>query len=907
MARLALVLLICPLALPQQPPAGEIKLEVKDSSGGAMKASGQLVNLATSARQSFQTDGAGRYTLTGLPFGRYRLEVSKDGFTTRSSVVDVDSPVPITQSFNMAVGVSSFAVRVVGTTPLAGLDRSTGEIAAPVQAATLRDIEASGALDLSDFLNRRLNGVYLNEVQGNPLQPDLNYRGYTASPLLGTPQGISVYMDGVRLNQPFADVVSWDLIPRIAISEVALIPGSNPLFGLNTLGGALSLRIKNGLDHPGTALQLSGGSFGRKVADFEHGGASVKGFNWYVAGNLFFEDGWRDDSRSNVRQLFGKLGWQRKQTALGLALSFANNSLVGNALQEQRLLARDYTSIYTKSDITDHRAPMLVLNGRHNLSSSLALSGNAYFRYIRARTLSGDINQGSLDQSMYQPSAAERAALAAAGYTGVPTAGANAANTPFPFWRCIGNALLRDEPGEKCNGLLNRGGTQQRNYGLSGQLSWFALARGRANQFTAGGAYDGNSIGFSQSTELGYLNPDRSITGVRVFADGVTGGNINGEPYDTRVELSSRVHTTSVYVTDTLSGRAWNLTLSGRYNRTALDNRDRIQPLSSAGSLTGTHSFQRFNPAIGFTAQPTRSVNLYAGYTEGSRAPTSIELGCADPQSPCKLPNALAGDPPLAQVVTRTVETGVRGGAETAVRWSAGWFRGENRNDILFVSSPQTGFGYFKNFGKTLRQGLELDLSGRVGRVNLGGGYTLLRATFESPEEVNGTGNSANAAARRGIKGLESVIEIEPGNRIPLIPSQMAKAYADIQVTSKLLVDIGVVGISSSYARGNENNQHRPDGTIYIGLGKSPGYAVANLGVRYQVHRRLQLFVHLNNLFDRRYYTGAQLGPTGFTASGSFIARPFPAASNGEYPIQQATFYAPGAPRGAWGGIRIRF
>ena len=116
----------------------------------------------------------------------------------------------------------------------------------PVQAANRRDIENSGALDLSDFLNKRLNGVHVNEIQGNPYQPDINYRGYTASPLLGTPQGVSVYMDGVRLNQPFGDVVSWDLIPRIAISEVALMPGSNPLFGLNTLGGAISLQTKDG-------------------------------------------------------------------------------------------------------------------------------------------------------------------------------------------------------------------------------------------------------------------------------------------------------------------------------------------------------------------------------------------------------------------------------------------------------------------------------------------------------------------------------------------------------------------------------------------------------------------------------------------------------------------------------------
>ena len=86
-------------------------------------------------------------------------------------------------------------------------------------------------------------------MQSNPFQADINYRGYTASPLLGTPQGLSVYMDGVRLNQPFGDVVSWDLIPRLAIASTTLMPGSNPLFGLNTLGGALAIQTKDGRDH----------------------------------------------------------------------------------------------------------------------------------------------------------------------------------------------------------------------------------------------------------------------------------------------------------------------------------------------------------------------------------------------------------------------------------------------------------------------------------------------------------------------------------------------------------------------------------------------------------------------------------------------------------------------------------
>ena len=433
-------------------------------------------------------------------------------------------------------------------------DLRADEIAAPVQIAPARDIQASNALEISDFFNRRLKGVSLNEMQGNPYQADLNYRGYTASPLLGTPQGLSVYLDGVRLNQPFGDVVSWDLIPRNAIAEVALLPGSNPLFGLNTLGGAIALQTKDGRTTSGTSLEISGGSFGRLMGELEHGGANSKGFHWFTATNLFFEKGWRTDSPSNVRQFFGKLGWQRERTALGLTVMYANNSLIGNGLQEQRFLDRDYKSVYTKPDITANRAPFFIFNTRHSFNSRIAISGNAYWRSIRTNTLNGDINESALNQSVYQPSAADRAALTAAGYTGFPASGATAANTPFPFWRCLAQSLTRDEPAEKCNGLINRSTGKQYNFGGSGQITVINFLRGQRNQLTAGAAYDRNRVDFQQSTQLGYLNPDRSITGVKSFGDGVTGGDVDGEPYDTRVDLNGRIHTISVFATDALAG-----------------------------------------------------------------------------------------------------------------------------------------------------------------------------------------------------------------------------------------------------------------------------------------------------------------------------------------------------------------
>ena len=871
-----------------------------------MDASGKLENLASGSERNFQTDAQGVWTLKSLASGRYRLSLSRSGFAAQSLLVDVPAGAAILRTITLVLGASTDSVEVVATTPLAGVDLSSWETPAPVQTATEHDIAASSAVSLADFLNRRFDSVHVNEIQGNPFQPDVNYRGYTASPLLGTPQGLSIYMDGVRLNQPFGDVVSWDLIPRIAISEVSIVPGSNPIFGLNTLGGALSIETKDGRHDPGTAIRLSGGSFGRKTAELEHGGSNSKGFSWFAASSLFFEDGWRTASPTNVRQLFGKLGWQGPSSSLALTLGYANNALTGNGLQEQRLLARDYASVYTIPDTTANRAPYLSLSGRRSLRSTLSISGNAYYRYIRTATLNGDINEDSLGQSVYQPSTADIQALTNAGFTGFPTSGANAANTPFPSWRCIAQALQGDEPAEKCNGLLNRTRSQQHNYGLSGQATLLGSPRGYRNQFTFGSGYDGNTVSFAQSSQLGYLNPDRTVTGVNAYGDGVTGGVVDGEPFDTRVDLHGTVNTGSVYGIDTISGGNWSFTASGRYNRTTIDNHDRVHPVSGTGSLTATNSFERFNPAIGVTFNPTRALSTYVSYSESSRAPTSIELGCADPQQPCKLPNALAGDPPLKQVVTRTVEAGLRGRQESAVNWRAGWFRSENHDDILFVSSTQTGYGYFKNFGATRRQGFEANVQGRIGRLNLGTGYTFLDATYQSTENVDGSSNSTNDGAEAGNPGTDGTIQIRPGNRIPLIPHHMLKAFAAVQATKKLSVDLDFVAVSRSYARGNENNLSQPDGTYYLGPGTSPGYGVVNLGARYQVHPKLEFFAQINNLLDHRYYTGAQLGPTGFTSQGTFVARPLPAV-DGEYPVVHATFYAPGASIGAWGGMRIKF
>ena len=797
-------------------------------------------------------------------------------------------------------------VTVIGTMPLPGHELDPSRIAAPVQTASELEIDRSHAVDLTAYLDRMLGGVYVNDIQNNPLQPDVNYRGYTASPLLGTPQGLSVYMDGVRLNQPFGDVVSWDLIPRVAISSLTLIPGSNPLFGLNTLGGALSVRTKDGFDDPGSSVQLGYGSNDRSQVEFETGDHAANGFNWYVAGDHLEEDGWREASPTNASQLLGKIGWRGSTTDLSLTGSFADTDLTGNGLQEQRFLANDYASVYTKPDNTQNQSSLFNLSARHTFNDTLSFSGNLYHRDIKTSTINGDLNDDSLGENVYQPTPAEQAALSAAGYTGYPTSGESASNTPFPYWRCIANVLLNTEPNEKCDGLYNRTHTAQSDTGVSGQLTWSTEHGGRRNQFTVGAVYDESHSHFTQSSQFGYLTPDRGVATVEgpgAFADGTQDSE---NAFDARVDLTGRGHTSSVFASDSVDlSSTVTLTISGRYDRTEIDNSDAITPEDEPGSLSGDHQYGRFNPALGLTFTPSPSFGAYFGYNEGSRAPSSIELGCADPANPCRLPNSLAGDPPLDQVVTKTIEAGVRGNAGGRLGWNAGVFRANNHDDILFVADQQDGFGYFKNFGETRRQGVELGINSHKGQFDFGANYTWLDATYRSDEIVNGDANSTNDGPAPGFEGD---IDVHSGDRIPLTPRNLLKAYANWAVAPRFSLDVDVAYVAGSFARGNENNAHEPDGVYYLGPGKTPAYTVVNLGADLRATARIKVFAQVDNVFDEKYYTASLLAATGFTASGAFSARPFPGpVIDGERPLVNATFYAPGAPRSLWIGASYSF
>ncbi|MGH8265949.1 MAG: TonB-dependent receptor, partial [Steroidobacteraceae bacterium] len=514
---------------------------------------------------------------------------------------------PVAPPGNPATAQELPQVTVIANTPLSGLGLPLNQIPANVQTADSEHLQRQQTLDLADYLNNNFSGINVSESAGNPFQLDINYHGFTASPLLGTPEGLSVYVDGLRVNESFGDTVNWDLIPQAAISTVTLTSGSNPVFGLNTLGGALSVRTKSGHDDPGTALEAYGGSFDRRSFEGETGGA-IGNFDYFLTGNYFDESGWRDNSPTRIYQGFGKIGWQNDRTDIDLSYAYADTRLYGNGATPTSMLDARRQATYTP-DFTQNHLNVVNLTGTQFLTDKLLLSGNVYYRQLVTGSINDNINDGYLDSN----------------YTGPPFDCAAA-----PASRA---ALNYCSPGQNATSRLT-----QRTSGFGAQLTDSRNVFGWSNQAVLGADYTGSGDTFGQSYQYGRLAPDRTLI--------YEVSPLNNE---TLISLSGASRIYGVYATDTLSpDKRLHITLSVRYNRNTetlngysvdTDLGDVGSGFDAARPLAADHTFSRVNPAFGFTVTPSDAATLYADYNQASRAPTVIELGCANPAAPCGLPN----------------------------------------------------------------------------------------------------------------------------------------------------------------------------------------------------------------------------------------------------------------------------
>ena len=897
-------------AAPGAAQTGSLTGVVTDAQGAAAPGVTVTARSAPGDPATATTDGAGRYVLALAP-GTWTVTFTLSGFETqRREGVRLAAGETAVLDVTLPLAAIAERVDVVGVTPLPGAGVSRDRVAAAVTVLDGGDLAARGAASMADALNERLGAVSLEGTTTNPFQPTLRFRGFTASPLLGLPQGIAVYQNGVRVNEPFGDTVQFDLLPQFAVDRVQLSAGSDPTYGLNSLGGALVLGLKNGFDHAGFGGEVSGGAFGRLAATAAYG-AAAGSWAFYGGATRFQEDGWRFASPSEVTQAFADVGYRQGGVDAGVSVTYADTLLTGNAPAPVELLAADRSAVFTFPDRTENR--LAFVQGRANAAASdtWSIQVTGYYRDLDRRTLNGDEAEfGVCDDDALPAGAPEETLCFGAdddddddhgddddghdhgdgdddddhrggdddghgdddhGDDDDDGHGGDEEATPLVDLRSGRFITSLDAAGD---GAYNRTTTLAQGYGATLQATAATTAGTRANVFVAGVSADLADVAFESDSEPGTLTPERGVagSGLRTGLHGLGGDDL----FNTSLETANSAF--GLYFSDTLSltDRA-HVTVSGRYNRARIDIADRL-----GTSLDGTHAFGRFNPAVGAVYQADESTSLFARYSESNRAPTAAELSCADPAEPCRVPNAFVSDPPLEQAVARSVDVGVRGRWESGAgrgEWSVSAWRTRIEDDILFVASPELiGTGYFRNAGTTARSGFDVELHGRAARTSWYLSYGLVDATFESPVLLPGDEEVNDAASDDGT------IAVAPGDRLPGIPRHGLKAGVRQDLTDAWDAALEAVVASSRFFVGDEGNDQVP----------LDGYGVVNLRSSYRFANGVELFARVENLLDARYAT------SGVLAELEVPLREVPDASD-------PRFVGPGMPRAAFGGVRVRF
>ncbi|MGZ8193023.1 MAG: TonB-dependent receptor [Methylobacter sp.] len=734
-------------------------------------------------------------------------------------------------------------VNVIGVTPLPGSGVAKEKIAANIQTVTSGQLKKAQSISLADYINRYLGSVTINEAQNNPLQPDIYYRGFVASPLLGLPQGLSTYINGVRFNEPFGDTVNWDLIPQGAIDTMALYPGSNPVYGLNSLGGAISVKTKTGFSAPGHQIEVYGGSWDRHSEELTTGWNNGT-WGYFLDLHHFEEEGWRNFSPSKADQAFGTLSWRNDKGSLDLTLGGNDNKLKGNGAVPVQLQEQDRKAVFTHPDQTVTRLFFSELEGTYALTDDIELSGNAYYRQNRIRTFNGD--DSDFDECSFN------------------------------------NALLCDEEDddvEDINGnpvlasdavegaTNNTSATQMRSRGGTLQTMFSQDLFKHENNLVIGASYDYAEIHFSSDTELAQLTEDRGTVGSGILVN------------DSRVRLNANTETYGFFFSDSFSiTDALTATFAGRYNHVSLTLVNQF--IDGEDKLSGHHNFERFNPSAGLTYQVLDNLGVYGSYSESARAPTPMELSCADPEDPCRLPNAFVSDPPLAQVVAKTWEGGFRGNLNALLEngdlnWNLGFFHTVNHSDIIFNrGGDSVSEGFFSNVGQTRRYGIEAgttvnypQLFSHIDDWYFSTHYTYLNARFMDGFAIQNPLDEDNR------------VLVSRGDRIPGIPEHIFKASLSVDLWQRLSLGINGLYSGDQFFRGDEANT----------TAKLSGYWLFNTTAEYKITKNFTVFGKVDNIFDKNYNSFGVYGNA---------EEVLPGFDNGR-------FVSPGAPRAGWIGIRL--
>ena len=742
-------------------------------------------------------------------------------------------------------------VHVYATSPLAGKETDADKLPSTVDVVDSKQIERTGSLNITDALQQNVPGISINEVAGNAFQPNVQFRGFDASPVTGTPQGLAVYQNGVRINEAFGDTVNWDLIPTAAIKSVTVV-ANNPAFGLNALGGAINVQMKDGFNYQGAEINTMGGSFGRTQSSAQWG-KQVDKFSVYGALEALHEDGFRNFSASDVRRFYGDVGYRNDGNEFHLNVGLADNKFGATATAPVELLQQYWGATYTSPQITANKVGYVNLTGKVEATPTWTVESSAHVRVF--------------DQSMLDANATGTVPCAANhlllcfGDDATPANGLDGVQLANPF--ATGATL----------GELDRTTTRSTTAGVSLQATNSDKLFGHDNRFVVGASFDSSVTHFTASAELGTIGPGFVVSGSGIFL-GQSGNPTSIGP----VALRTTSQYSGIYALDTFDvTNAFSITGGGRFNDARIALEDQI-----GTALNGKETFDRFNPIIGATYKITPELSAYAGYSEANRAPTPLELGCADPAHPCIIAAFLVADPPLKQVVSRTVEAGFRGSKELNIgtlNWKLGAFRARNDDDIMAIPSPVLqGFGFFQNVGATRRQGIEAEVNLNSSALQLYASYALVDARFLTALQL---------ASNSPFRDANDNIQVLPGNQIPAIPRHRIKAGIDYSITDKLKVGGDALFVSSQYFVGDGSNQ----------APKLPGYTVFNVHASYQIDKTFQIYGRVDNLFDNRYATFGTF----------FDTAAIPNFANGGAAFTDARSISPARPRAFYLGLRATF
>jgi iron complex outermembrane recepter protein len=756
-------------------------------------------------------------------------------------------------------------VEVVSTSPLPSGGEKRDKIPAMVQTVPAEDFDRRKSPNVTDTLQQMVPGALSIDVNGNPFSQDLFYRGFVASPRQGVPQGIAVYQNGIRVNEVFGDTVNWDLISPQAIYRADVFT-NNPVFGLNALGGAVSLQMKNGFLWQGFTTQALGGSFGRVSGLFEYG-KLTDDYSIYVTGDATRDGGWRFFSPSTLFRLYGDLGLRTPGNELHFTASGTRNMLGVIGPTPVGLLAQNESAVFTNPQTTLNEAGTIAFNGKFDINPQWSIASNFFIRTFAQPRRDGndadlvecDGNPGFLCLEPENfPEVTDESAFVIRGQNG----------RAIPF-----------SPGV-VYGTLDRTSIRATTVGAALQVTNNDKYFERENYLTFGASVDRSLLSFSAKSVLGTIFPN-FVVGDGAFPGSGSIISTAGEIGFVPTFLTGNTTYYGVYALDTFSVTPeLALTAGGRLNIVQILTKDAT---GTAPELNINAAYSRINPVAGLTYKILPTVTAYGGYSESNRAPTPLELDCADRNRPCLLENSLVADPPLNQVVAHTFEAGLRGGQPVfdtgGLAWKAGFFRTNSTNDIIALASTIPGRGFFANVPSTLRQGAEAEASFHYGNLLAYVNYAFVDATYQ----FSGTLASPN----NPFANADGNIFVTPGDHIPGIPRHLVKLGGDYALTPKFKLGADVLVAGAQYFVGDNSNQNP----------KLPLYWVMTLRGSYQMDEHVQFFGLINNIFNNR---NAIFGTFFDTSTNVQLATPIPLTHN-------PRTVTPLAPISFYGGMKVTF